>query len=90
MLIFQEGAVVAGPWVEGAASGQTVAIVTLASLRELWVHLIFSSALCPINKLDTLNQACCHSSVTPLTSVKTCRAGVSTPESPSLGTKVQA
>lgn len=32
---FQEGAVVAGPWVEGAASGQTVAIVTLASLREL-------------------------------------------------------
>lgn len=26
-------------------------------------HLIFSSALCPINKLDTLNQACCHSSV---------------------------
>ena len=32
---FQEGAVVAGPWVEGAASGQTIAIVTLASLQEL-------------------------------------------------------
>ena len=35
-LSFRKGQLLPGPGLEGGASGQTVAIVTLASLPELW------------------------------------------------------